>query len=269
MKPVIGLVRIPAFLTLTVAYIIGCFLGGLLFIPTNRRKEFLTRMTSIGCRIALGIFGIRVTVRNPEKCRLHEGRMLAVANHVSYLDILILSSLYRSLFITSVEVQKTFFLGTLAAFGGSLFVERRSKSKLLEEIDRIAGVLSSGPVVTLFPEGTSSNGEAVLPFKGSLFTAAEKAGVDIQPISIAYRKIEGKQVSPENRDLAFFYGDIEFFPHLLRLFFVGSMEVTVTFLDSITSAGKERKEIVDEAYGSIAGEYGKERTPGASGQGNP
>jgi lyso-ornithine lipid O-acyltransferase len=255
MRPAIGLIRIAAFLAITIVYLIVCFIGGLLIADSSRRRTFLARVTSFGCRLTLSVFGIRVRVRNREKCRLQEGRLMAVANHVSYLDILILSSLYRSLYISTVEVQKTFFLGTLAAFGGSLFVERRSKSRLLQEIDRIAGVLSAGAVVTLFPEGTSSNGERVLPFKGSLFMAAEKAGVNIQPICIFYRSIEGKPVCANNRDLAFYYGDLRFLPHLLRLFFVRSMEVSVAFLDTIDIAGRERKEIVDEAFGRIDEDY--------------
>ena len=176
---------------------------------------------------------------------------------MSFLDILILSSIYRSLYITSVEVQKTFFLGMMSRFGGSLFVERRSKAKLLQEIETIAAVLQEGIPITLFPEGTSSSGDSVLPFKPSLFSAALKAQVDVQPVCIQYRLVDGKPVSPENRDRVYYYGHLTFFAQLVKLFFVRSLRGTVTFLEPVKTAGRERKEIVEEVYGKIVGEYKK------------
>jgi 1-acyl-sn-glycerol-3-phosphate acyltransferase len=139
----------------------------------------------------------------------------------------------------------------MAKLGGSLFVERRSKTKLLEEIERIAGVLRNGYSITLFPEGTSSNGERVLPFKGALFSTAEKANVNVLPVCIQYKMINGKPFSPENRDAVCYYGDIMFFPHLCNLFFLKKINVTVTFLPEISVSGKERKDLVDSCYGSI------------------
>jgi 1-acyl-sn-glycerol-3-phosphate acyltransferase len=251
MMLLIGLIRIPVFLIIVGAYLALCSVGGAFCFRGRRRQAFLAGVTSFGSRLTLRLFGVSVSVNGREKGPDCRSPRLAVANHLSYLDILILSSLYRSLFIASVEVQRTFFLGTLASFGGSLFVERRSKTGLLREIDRIAETLRAGAVVTLFPEGTSSNGVGVLPFKGSLFTAAEKAGVEVLPICIRYRAIEGKPITPENRDLAFYYGDIRFFPHLLRLFFVRSIDISVTFLDRIETVGRERKAIAEEAYKAI------------------
>jgi 1-acyl-sn-glycerol-3-phosphate acyltransferase len=145
----------------------------------------------------------------------------------------------------------------MSRFGGSLFVERRSKAKLLQEIETIAAVLHEGIPITLFPEGTSSNGDSVLPFKQALFSAVEKAKVDVQPVCIKYRLIDGKPVSPENRDRVFYYGHLSFFPQLMKLFFVRSVRGTVTFLEPVKTEGRERKEIVEEVYGKILGEYKK------------
>ncbi len=74
----------------------------------------------------------------------------------SYLDVLIISSVFPASFITSVEIAKDFFLGTLARLGGSIFVERRRKIRLLKDIDAVSNVLSSNLNVVLFPEGTST-----------------------------------------------------------------------------------------------------------------
>jgi 1-acyl-sn-glycerol-3-phosphate acyltransferase len=110
MTVLVGLLRIPGFIVVTGLYILACFLGTL-FIRTGRvQRAFLSRVTSMGSRIALGIFNIRFTVEGAERRLGENANWLAAANHVSFLDILILSSIYRSLYITSVEVQKTFFL---------------------------------------------------------------------------------------------------------------------------------------------------------------
>lgn len=133
----------------------------------------------------------------------------------------------------------------MSLIAGSLFVERRSKTGLKEKIERISELLEKGFIITLFPEGTSSNGDSVLPFKGALFSAAGKKGIDIQPVCIKYLSIDGRPVSPDNRDLVFYYGDIRFFPHLLRLFLVKRIEVSVTWLDQAKTDQKTRKDIVD------------------------
>jgi 1-acyl-sn-glycerol-3-phosphate acyltransferase len=85
----------------------------------------------------------------------------------------------------------------------------------------------------------------VLPFKGALFRAAEKANVPILPLCIQYQTINRQPITPSNRDLVYYYGDIEFFPHLIKLFFVKRIDVKVEFLKKITSGTLERKELVD------------------------
>lgn len=211
-------------------------------------------MTSLGSKLGLYILGIHVNVCGKSVTKQIKP-VLQVANHMSYLDVLILSSISPSLFITSVELQNTFFLGLMARLGGSLFVERRSKTKLLQEIDRIVSVLRNGSTITLFPEGTSSNGEKVLPFKGALFLTAKRSNVEIQPVCIKYLTINGKPVSSSNRDSVFYYGDIVFFPHILKLLLVKRIEVEVTYFDPINTDGKDRKELVDISYAKISSKF--------------
>lgn len=253
MMPVV--IKIPVFLIVLSGYIVISLIGELFIRDEEKRRIFFTRTTSVASGLGLRILNIRI---NPvKKDRIKEtGPFLIISNHLSYLDILILSSLNPSLYITSVEVQHTFFLGMMARLGGSLFVERRSKSRLLEEVDRIACVLSKGFNITLFPEGTSSNGERVLPFKGALFRTAEKADVDILPVCIKYDSINMRPVDEKNRDLAYYYGDISFFPHLLKLFFVKRIDVSVIYLNKISIHEMDRKCLVEEVYEHISKTYG-------------
>src|SRR5512133_106995 len=228
-----AIIKIPLFLITLIFYIVISLVVDILVSKETTKLRWLGRITSIGSSLALKILGIKVTVVNLPGDTKELEKVFVVSNHLSYLDILIYASIFRSLYITSVEVQKMFFLGLMSRLGGSFFVERRTKTKLLQEIDRIADVMRKGFTVTLFPEGTSSNGDSVLPFKGALFSAAEKADVPILPVCIQYQTINGQPLSPLNRDLAYYYGDIEFFPHLMKLFFVKRIEVKVEFLKKI------------------------------------
>ncbi|MBN1983112.1 MAG: 1-acyl-sn-glycerol-3-phosphate acyltransferase [Chitinivibrionales bacterium] len=179
-----------------------------------------------------------------------------ISNHVSYLDILILSSHQPSAFITSVEIQKTFFMGFLATLGGSLFVERRNKAGLHREIAAMRQTCEHGVPIVLFPEGTSSNGETVLPFKSSLFQSAIEAGIDIIPVCLRYKTIDGRPVTKCNRDRLFYYGSIYFFPHLLQLPFVRCAEVNLTYLDPISVRdGMNRKELAALSFQRIYTAY--------------
>ncbi|MCA9809113.1 MAG: 1-acyl-sn-glycerol-3-phosphate acyltransferase, partial [Candidatus Dadabacteria bacterium] len=160
-------------------------------------------------------------------------------------------------FIASVdEVREMFLLGRITALSGGYFVERRNRSTLRTDIDEIADILRCGVNVALFPEGTTSTGEKVLPFKTPLINAAEKAGVEVLPICIKYMKINGEDIGPGNRDLVYFYGDMEFFSHVGKLLKVKGIDVEVTILEplSVLSTGS-RKDLSDNVYSAISSEY--------------
>jgi len=252
-----AIIKIPLFLITLIFYIVISLVVDILIRKETLKLKLLGRITSLGSSLALKILGINVSVVNRPRDNKELEKVFVISNHLSYLDILIYASVFRSLYITSVEVQKMFFLGLMSRLGGSFFVERRSKTKLLLEIDRIAEVLKKGFTVTLFPEGTSSNGDTVFPFKGALFSAAEKANVPILPVCIQYQTINKQPITPSNRDLAYYYGDIEFFPHLMKLFFVKRIEVKVEFLEKIAGGTLERKELVDSVYTAISDCYKK------------
>jgi 1-acyl-sn-glycerol-3-phosphate acyltransferase len=249
---IFAFVKIPLFLTTLISYILISLVVECIVRNENTRLKWLAKITSIGSTIALSILGITVTVNNRPTGENALRKVLVISNHLSYLDIFIISSLFPSLYITSVEVQHMFFLGLMARLGGSIFIERRSKTLLLNEIDRISDILKKGYTITLFPEGTSSNGDKVLPFKGALFKTAEKAAVPIQPICIKYTEINKKQITAKNRDYVFYYGDLEFFPHLLKLFFVRSTKVNLTFLEQQTNLQVDRKNLVDNVFAAIS-----------------
>ena len=141
---------------------------------------------------------------------------LFVANHVSYLDIPVLATLHDGVFVAKADVKTWPLFGFLARIGRTIFVSRRA-SQLVRERLEIANHLASGESVFLFPEGTSSDGTKVLPFRTALLSAVhldDEFPVAVQPVSLAY----GPALSPDERDGYAWYGDMELVPHLWRLF---------------------------------------------------
>lgn len=191
--------------------------------------------------IALRIWGLRI---NKTGHQIKKGEnFLIVGNHLSYLDVLIYATMYPCCFVTSVEVRDTFFLGHLCKLGGCVFVERRNRKGLRGEIKEIEDALAYGLNVIVFPEATSTNGESVLRFKRPLFQSAITVGKDVLPVVLNYTKINNKGLSIENRDLLFWYGDMEFAPHFWKFLNLDSIRCEVKTLPPITDT--DSREITD------------------------
>jgi 1-acyl-sn-glycerol-3-phosphate acyltransferase len=240
----------------SIIFLIGIFLvscsAAIIFTRRKQALRLCTVITSRLAGIALRIFGVRVQSSGA----LPGQNILLVCNHLSYLDVLIISSMLPALFISSVEVKRMFFLGTMSLMGGSIFVERRKKSFLTMEIERISRVLRKGFSVVLFPEGTSSNGDGVLPFRKTFMRSAIQAGVDVVPACIRYTAINGKQVTANNRDRIYYYGDIVFFPHFFNLFRLSSIDVSLKFFAPIRiTPGITSDWISRSAYQTICAAY--------------
>lgn len=230
----------------------------LVILPAGRagRRRLLTRNTSFFSRLVLRALGVRVVGRKKGHRRPAGGPHLVAANHVSYVDILVIASLRPSVFITSIELRNTFPLGMLAWFGGSIFVERRSPAGLKKEIRDIEAVLQDGHSVVLFPEGTTSDGATVQPFKNSLFTAAIATAVPVLPLCLRYRRINGKRITEENRDDLYYYGGSSFAEHAPRLLALRTVHVECMNLDPLpTSAGMSRKELATQCHKAVRTAY--------------
>lgn len=201
--------------------------------------------------------GIRVRLQGRGNGIRSDKSMLILSNHLSYTDIFVISSIFPVSFIASVdEVKSDLLLGKATELSGGYFVERRSRSGLRTEIEAITGILKLGINVALFPEGTTSNGERVLPFKTPLLSIAEKAGVEILPMCIKYTGIDGEALNEKNRDTICYYGDMKFFDHLLKLLTVRSVDAELTLLDKIDpSSASSRKEMARSVYDMINSAY--------------
>jgi 1-acyl-sn-glycerol-3-phosphate acyltransferase len=166
-----------------------------------------------------------------------------VANHTSYFDILVFSAAARVSFIAKHEVANWPLFGTLARLQETVFIQREKRSQTAEARDLIRKRLLDGDALVLFPEGTSDDGNKVLPFKSSLLGAAElELGTDsqgrtrhvpIQPVSIAYIGLYGLPMGRDMRPLIAWYGDMELIPHLWEALKTGPLEAVVEFHETL------------------------------------
>jgi 1-acyl-sn-glycerol-3-phosphate acyltransferase len=124
-----------------------------------------------------------------------DGPMLCVANHIAWLDILVLHALRHSRFVAKSEVHHWPLIGFMAAGAGTLFIERRSRRDAMRVVHDMAHRLAAGDTITIFPEGTTSLGDTVLPFHANLLQAAIATRTPVQPLLIRYTDANGQRAT--------------------------------------------------------------------------
>ena len=168
-------------------------------------------VTQFVCRAAFRVLGMRLSVRGQPM--RHPGAV--VANHVSWLDIFALNAPQRGYFVSKSEVAGWPGIGWLARATGTVFIARKGSQALAQKM-LFEARLRAGHKLMFFPEGTSTDGLRVLPFKSTLFAAFFADGLDavlwVQPVSLVYR-------APEGADPRFYgwWGEMEFGPHLAAM----------------------------------------------------
>lgn len=195
------------------------------------KVRYLTsRICQIYAKITLWVLGIKYQAND----RKSNTNNLIVANHLSYVDILIMAAIKPTCFVTSIEIKKTPFLGQICELAGCLYVERRSRDNLDVEVKDISNALINGLNVTIFPEATSTNGDCLKKFKRPLFASCRFSHRKVKPASINYTKINKSVVGIDNRDKIFWYGDMKFGSHIWNLMKLDSIEAEVIFNNEVT-----------------------------------
>lgn len=182
------------------------------------------------------ILGLGIEVHGE---RVRTRPALYAANHTSWLDIVVLSALIPGSFVAKHEVAGWPVVGLLAKLQRSVFVERR-RQRAGKHRDEMRKRHEAGDLLILFPEGTSNDGNRVLPFKSSFFAVAERpvagAPLVVQPVSLAYTRLNYMPMGRGLRPLFAWYGDMPLLPHLWRLLGVGPATVAVEFHAPVTVA---------------------------------
>lgn len=207
------------------------------------RLGWTARFPRLYHRWCCRILGLRVRrIGRPTTAR----PTLFVANHVSYLDITVFGSLIAGSFIAKREVRGWPLFGWLARLQRSVFIDRKVRSTT-QQRDSIAERLAKGEALILFAEGTSGDGNRVLPFKSALFSVADHAAsgpVTVQPVSIAYTRLDGIPIGRGLRPLIAWYGSMAMAPHLWTVLGLGTVEIVVEFHPPTTLAACGSRKIL-------------------------
>jgi lyso-ornithine lipid O-acyltransferase len=192
------------------------------------------------CRRALRIFNAEVRTSGP----IPKSGLL-VSNHLSYLDILVLSALTPSVFVAKREVRKWPVFGWFARLGGTLFADREKRTQVADLNKALRAALDEGALVVLFPEGTSSDGQTVLPFKSSLLEPATGNSHPVSASLIEYRLEDGDA----GEELCY-WKDMTLVPHLVNLLSKRRVEVSVQFSE-LRQGSTNRKELARQLHAEV------------------
>lgn len=175
--------------------------------------------------------------------RAPDGGML-VCNHLSYLDMLALTAATEMVFLSKAEVRRWPLLGQIARAGGMLFVNRQRRADVADLGPAFEAVIQEGVVLTMFPEGTSTGGDRVLPFHSPLLAPAAKHGWPVTPAHIRYKVTDGMVAE----DVAY-WRDMTFLPHFLKLLGKSRVRAIVRFGEPLRNS--DRKALARELHHAV------------------
>lgn len=246
-SPLRALVRLLLYVGLTLALIPAQALA--LFLHSRARERIPLFYHRTCCRI----FGITLEVRGKMR---HSRPVLFASNHTSYLDIMVLASLIGGSFVAKREVANWPFFGLLAKLQRTIFVVRERRQAASQR-DVITERLAAGDMLILFPEGTSNDGNRVLPFKSALFAVAQEEidgkPLTVQPVSVAYVALDGTPIGRFLRPFYAWYGDMDMAPHIWQVAALGNLTVVVEFHPPAPhEAFVSRKALADYCFRQVA-----------------
>jgi 1-acyl-sn-glycerol-3-phosphate acyltransferase len=170
---------------------------------------------------------------------------LITANHLSYLDIMVLSAICECSFVAKRQVRHWPVFGWMATMSGTVYVDRERPMATGEVNDQLAAALRTGQLIVMFPESTSTDSSHVLPFRSSLFAPAVTEQQPITPAYLHYEAADGNVA----QDVCY-WGDMTFFPHLFRLLGLRHVETYVRFGDP-QGGFTDRKQAAKEMHDRV------------------
>ncbi len=206
-------------------------------IPLGQRLT-IARFWHKGC---LKLFAVKLKIIGEKS---QQAPILFVANHVSYLDIIILGSQLKGSFVSKAEVRKWPLFGWLSTLQNTVFINRRSR-EIKVQLQELSNRVTNRENLIIFPEGTSTDGKIVKPFKSSLFAICDlHPELNIQPIGLKYLNNRGEHLTDEVRDQYAFYADFPFGGHFWGMLQGSGVCVEVSFSPILnTQSYSNRKEV--------------------------
>ncbi len=241
-------------LTLVVLGVVTAVLMPVQYVATRRNWPLAATLPHRWQRIARWLIGLRVeVVGQPAKPPL-----LIAANHISWLDVTVLGGLMPLSFVAKSEVATWPILGTLARLQRTIFIDRTKRSQTGVATEAIARRVGNGEVVVLFAEGTTGDGNRILPFRSALIGAAEAATgggrITVQPVAVSYTDIQGIPVGRADRPGIAWYGDMDFIAHFRRLIGYGAIDAVVSFGEPmVVGPETDRKKVTEACFAEVRG----------------
>lgn len=189
-------------------------------------------------------FGIALVVHGQPPAG---GPVLLVANHISWLDIVVMHAARHCRFVSKASVRHWPVVGTLATAAGTLYIERESRRDAMRVVHHMAERLQAGDVLAVFPEGTTGDGRTMLPFHANLFQAAVAAQSPVLPIGLRF--IDGK--SGETSFAPSFVGDETLLGSLWRTACAEHLQAVVHYGLAHGVDGRDRRALAQALQGEV------------------
>jgi 1-acyl-sn-glycerol-3-phosphate acyltransferase len=209
---------------------------------TQQRREAQVQAWSQGM---LRVLGIPLQVEGEPPAH---GPVLLVANHISWLDILVLHAARYCRFVSKSDVKHWPLLGTLATGGGTLYIEREKRRDAMRVVHHMAESLQAGEIVGVFPEGTTGDGRELLPFHGNLIQAAISANVPVQPVALRFVD----RASGQDSDGPLYLGDDTLLSSLWRTLAGKPFVAQVRFGEPQRAEGRDRRQWAHDLRATVA-----------------
>lgn len=248
MKKILAALKLVTFgIVISIYALCACVIFLTSFNSVKRRARLLVNTTRIA-RLMLFIFRVDLVCKNPLP---KDEVSLLVGNHVGFIDIVCINALQPAVFITSLEIKHTPFLGQLSQLGACAYVNRLNRAHILDELQDIVKTLKQGFRVVLYAEAKTSNAEQVLPFKKTLMMAAGYADVPIRPFTFNYLKVNGRPVEYKDRDDVCWYGDQGFLPAIWRALQLYSIQCEIIYHDPAYIKPEDDRTEVSESIHTV------------------
>jgi 1-acyl-sn-glycerol-3-phosphate acyltransferase len=217
----------------------------------EQRAEWLHRF----CARAARQMGIALQQRGP-----YPRHGVLIANHLGYLDIVAFAALHRCVFVAKSEIRGWPVVGWMTTMAGAVYVDRGRNASAISAGSAMQAAAGAGLPVVFFPEGTTSNGEAVLKFHRSLLVQAIDSGQPVTAAHVTYRltEVNGPHISVA--DDVCYWGDVSMIKHIFRLLSLRGIEVEVRFAEApiaFSEGPSQRRQAAVEARAAVM-QLGKE-----------
>jgi 1-acyl-sn-glycerol-3-phosphate acyltransferase len=226
------------------------------FVISRLRLPFWQALPKLHHKVGCIFLGLRVRMIGTPA---HGRPTLVVSNHISWTDIIAIGSVADVTFVAKSEVRDWFFVGFMASLQRTIYVDRNRRTDARKTSQEIGRHMAEGNAVLLFAEGQSDIGTHVLPFRSALIGAAQHAMIEagardvmIQPLTIAYTKLQGLPVSRTERSLIAWIKSKSVGENIMEILSGGTKEVTVAFgIPRPLEQGQDRKEVARIAENDV------------------